>query len=202
MGERNVFLDTIYAMGSFFILPTVWLLMNRKKLSVRQNSVSHVVWVYIFLLYLYLVIKDVTETGTIWDFIEIGRIQPVISLDLFSNSLEIQKRLNVFMFMPLGFLLPLIWQNFRKMGKVVLTGFCMSFMIEVLQCFDGRVSDVEDLLMNTLGAFFGYVLWFFFKAICWRRTEKTAEIHSWEPIILIGLGTLGIFLLYNRYWIG
>ena len=61
---------------------------------------------------------------------------------------------------------------------VLLFGFGTSFAIEVLQMFCGRTSDVDDLLMNTLGALIGY--WMFLAAerqtsFCLLRRNKTAE---------------------------
>ena len=52
------------------------------------------------------------------------------------------------------------------------------FAIEVLQMFCGRTTDVDDLLMNTLGALIGY--WMFLAAerqtsFCLLRRNKTAE---------------------------
>ena len=39
-----------------------------------------------------------------------------------------------------------------------LTGFLMSLGIELAQLLNYRISDVDDLIMNTLGAFLGYEL--------------------------------------------
>ena len=60
----------------------------------------------------------------------------------------------------------------------LLIGFGISFAIEVLQMFCGRTTDVDDLLMNTLGALIGY--WMFLAAerqtsFCLLRRNKTAE---------------------------
>ena len=41
----------------------------------------------------------------------------------FSSEGAMTYILNIIMFMPLGFLLPLIWENFRNAKKVVLMGF-------------------------------------------------------------------------------
>lgn len=63
-------------------------------------------------------------------------------------------------------------------NHVLLFGFGTSFAIEVLQMFCGRTTDVDDLLMNTLGALIGY--WMFLAAerqtsFCLLRRNKTAE---------------------------
>ncbi len=65
---------------------------------------------------------------------------------------------NVILFIPLGFLLPLIWRKMRKQVKVVMLGFLFSFSIEIIQfMFTHRVADVDDVFLNSLGTWKGYI---------------------------------------------
>lgn len=64
--------------------------------------------------------------------------------------------LNLLLFMPLGFFLPVLWQKFGKLGSTAVFGFCVSLLIEVLQIFTFRATDVNDLMTNTLGTVLGY----------------------------------------------
>ena len=64
---------------------------------------------------------------------------------------------NVVMFMPIGFFVALLWKI--SDAKVVLAGFLTSLFIEASQLFLARSSDVDDLILNTLGAFFGLLLY-------------------------------------------
>ena len=66
--------------------------------------------------------------------------------------------LNILLFVPLGFILPLLWKEFRSRRSMCFTGFLLSLGIELAQLLNYRVSDVDDLIMNTLGAFLGYAL--------------------------------------------
>ena len=81
--------------------------------------------------------------------------------------------LNILMMMPFGFGLPFI-SSFR-MKKVVLAGFYLSIVIELLQFITGflanttfRVADINDIIFNTLGVAIGYVLFVVFIRICRR----------------------------------
>jgi len=65
---------------------------------------------------------------------------------------------NIGMFAPVGFGLPMLWRG-KKWYHAVLLGFAFSFGIEVIQVFAGRVSDIDDLILNTAGTFIGYVLY-------------------------------------------
>ncbi|TKI67995.1 VanZ family protein [Lysinibacillus mangiferihumi] len=65
---------------------------------------------------------------------------------------------NLLIFTPMGFLLPLLSKRFRKVWIVVCVGFFSSLAVETVQ-FIFRVgsADVDDLILNTLGAWFGYL---------------------------------------------
>ncbi|SJS15989.1 VanZ family protein [Clostridioides difficile] len=134
--------------------------IKRKNLKVEKNVMIHLVWVYIFLLYIYLALSK-AGIGSIWD---IGRYSGLFRIDEINlipfDSVDILTYiLNIIMFMPLGFLLPLIWKNFRNIINVSLTGLGFSLAIELCQLFNLRATDIDDLMMNTLGAVLGYFIW-------------------------------------------
>lgn len=61
------------------------------------------------------------------------------------------------MFMPFGFLIPLLWNVSDK--KVIVIGFCSSLFIEFCQLFLARGTDVDDLILNTTGTILGLLLY-------------------------------------------
>ena len=66
---------------------------------------------------------------------------------------------NVLVFLPLGLLPPLIWEKCRSFLHGLLPGFLFSLSAECLQYFTGRSVDIDDLLLNTLGAALGWLVW-------------------------------------------
>ena len=122
------------------------------------------------------------------------RWEPNISLIPFSDEtgwLGVQRILNAVMFAPFGFLLPVLWCKCRKWKVTVLAGFLLSLTIEVLQMFCFRATDVDDLLMNTLGAGFGYfAAWLFFHKKWARDSAPVGDILSLTVSILIPLLTI------------
>lgn len=64
--------------------------------------------------------------------------------------------LNVALFIPMGFFLPLCWRDFRRFGKTTLFGFSASLLIELLQIFTYRATDINDLMTNTAGTILGW----------------------------------------------
>ena len=77
---------------------------------------------------------------------------------------------NVVMFMPIGFFTGLLWRF--TAAKAVFIGFLSSLFIEVSQLFLARSSDVDDLILNSLGALFGFLIYKAMKAVFPKFTEK------------------------------
>ena len=66
--------------------------------------------------------------------------------------------LNVALFVPQGFFLPVMWQRFRKGSVCVFFGFGLSLAIELLQMLTFRATDVNDLITNVCGTMLGFLL--------------------------------------------
>lgn len=108
---------------------------------------------------------------------------------------------NVIMLMPLGFLLPVLWKNWRSVWKTAAAGFCVSLFIELFQLFTFRATDVDDLIMNTLGGFVGYGIYVLLTRLMpgWKTLWSSSREDGRErtEIILVVLLVIGVrFLLY------
>ena len=71
----------------------------------------------------------------------------------YGNSL-----LNVLLFVPLGFFLPVFWRRFRSCLWSTLFGLLFSLSIELMQLFTLRATDINDLMTNTVGTMLGWCL--------------------------------------------
>lgn len=118
----------------------------------RENqSLFHIMAVFVFCYYL---IGILTMTG-------IGKLKsfsPNLVLIPFAEMLSgpIDAILNIILFFPLGFFLPLLYKRFNKLISTVLTGFLFSLSIEIIQMFGRGATDVNDLITNTVGTILGY----------------------------------------------
>ena len=64
---------------------------------------------------------------------------------------------NVVMFVPLGLFLPLIFTKLRKLWRTLFTVTLLIAVVEIAQLFTLLGScDVDDLILNLLGAALGY----------------------------------------------
>lgn len=80
-----------------------------------------------------------------------------IMLNLLGNSL---------MFVPVGIVYPIVYKKLNTHVKVIAAGIGFSLAIELLQLpFFDRVSDVDDLILNSLGYLLGYLIYLLVKRI-------------------------------------
>lgn len=87
--------------------------------------------------------------------------------------------LNVALFLPLGFFLPLLWQQFRKPVPSAAFAFALSLTIELLQMLTFRATDINDLITNVTGCIAGFLL--------------AKPLTNRFPVV--GSGTVDVFLL-------
>lgn len=188
--------------------------VKSEDLKEKAYLIPHLIWVYIFLIYIYLAFS-VAGIGSVWDIGQYGEVIRIEEINLIPfNSEGIRTYiLNIIMFMPLGFLLPLIWEKFRNTVKVFYTGLVFSLAIEICQLFNHRATDIDDLMMNSLGAVLGYFIWVCVSSLFNSISEKyafisksettintntmTISISKNEAIIYFTLAVLGEFFLYN-----
>lgn len=81
---------------------------------------------------------------------------------------------NVIGFLPFGFILPILGNRFRNIFLTGILGFALSLSVECIQlickvgCFD-----VDDLILNTVGAVAGYMIFAISNRIRRWLYEKT-----------------------------
>ena len=81
---------------------------------------------------------------------------------------------NVLLFMPLGFFEVLLYpadSRKRQLAKAAAAGASLSLFVEFAQCFNYRVPDVDDILLNTLGSVLGALLCMLQQKLGFQRTR-------------------------------
>lgn len=65
---------------------------------------------------------------------------------------------NMLMFVPIGVSLVLLSYKCQKLHVTLLIGMGISLFIEIIQLFESRGTDVDDVILNTIGTFAGYIV--------------------------------------------
>lgn len=183
------------------------ILKRSSRNSQGKVRVEHYLFGYLFMLYLVISLKDIVGFPALSDLerrIISGRaiFEPVLNFIPFRSGVEISSILNIIFFIPFGFLLPTLWMEFRKLLPTVFTGFIFSLIIEIGQLFTIRVTDVDDLIMNTLGTILGFIIFKIFSKIFKKLSSKTTtegdnkncSIIKYGPYLYILIAVISVFL--------
>lgn len=68
---------------------------------------------------------------------------------------------NVVLFIPIGFIFPLILIRYRDLKRIAVLSISISLFIEFIQFFVGRSCDIDDLILNFVGGIIGYTIFCF-----------------------------------------
>lgn len=107
--------------------------------------------------------------------------------------------LNIAMFAPLGFLLPLMSKKCRKWYVTIPTGFGASLVIELMQLAMGRgICDVDDLFCNALGAAMGYFVVMTILSLFNEKGKRIKPVLAYVCLTLVPVIAIGsIFVAYH-----
>lgn len=144
----HILQETLIAL--VLLLPVFALLNRRRFHNTLRTGVYLVLALYLCAVYVVVGLPDIGY----W------RYRPNINLEPFRYMFSDLRSTvpNVYLFLPLGFFLPMLWRDFRSLPKTVFVGFLTSLTIELLQIFTFRATDVNDLMTNTLGTLLGWCI--------------------------------------------
>ena len=90
---------------------------------------------------------------------------------------------NMALFIPTGILLPIIYRNLDNPWKVGITGALISLSIEILQLpFASRATDVDDLILNTMGVIVGYGIYTAVKRLTNNSMNSPILFRWWDEL--------------------
>lgn len=80
---------------------------------------------------------------------------------------------NILIFMPLGFIIPILFNKYNDIYKIIKLGIVSSLSIEIVQLFVGyNICDIDDVVFNTTGAILGF--------LCYRILNKIKSISKFK----------------------
>ena len=137
----------------------VYLIKNKQKIIFYKELLALIFIIYVLCLFYVVTFGDVSWSNSNFiPFKEIFRYDFASPL-FFKNIIG-----NVLLFIPLGFLIA-YKLNLKHFYSIILLSLYFSVCIESIQLIIGRVFDIDDILLNTIGGIIGYCLFkLFFKS--------------------------------------
>lgn len=168
-------INPIFWLG-FILIGISLLLIFRKDSSISKLKI--IISSLLMYYYLCIMLFNIVGIPTLSEYVRMSGLgeaffNPNINIIPLSDGFSLGFVLNIFLFIPLGFLCPLISRTFERAGYTLFIGFGLSFFIEIIQLFTlHRATDIDDLLTNVIGTIAGY--------LCFRLMAKLriVKLHS------------------------
>lgn len=183
---RRIFSTSLDALVASVVLVPLFLHLNKRYFHDSRRTIGYTVFaIYLSAMFAVVGLPDIRyiRFKPHFNFVPFAYM-----FSDFTNSF-----LNVLLFIPLGFFLPFFWKQFKKFYKTVLFGFCTSLLIEVLQIFTFRATDINDLMTNTFGTLVGWcIARMLLRCVpAVHPSEKTSEIY-----VICGTAFATMFFLH------
>ena len=187
------YLAAVDLLPGILILAPVYLALNK----VYFHNIGKSFCYFLFSCYLSVVYVLVGMPNVTY-------IRPEVNLNLlpFIGMIDDWKNgiLNILLFVPLGMMMPILWNSFRTQKNALLFGFGTSLAIELLQMLTFRATDVNDLITNTLGAYLGFLCTNF---LLQKKPIKAVGKNN-ETAIVVSVVLLVMFFVYpfvsSSFW--
>ncbi len=169
-----------------------------KKNQDQKAAAWHSLFLLVFAFYLFGVFHY-TGSGTVFDIRQYGlppRADEINLVPFSAASIDLTGYgLNVLLFVPLGFLLPFLWESYDSLARAGAAGFLLSLLVEVSQLLNIRATDVDDLILNTLGTVFGLL---FFRLYL-RIIKLTARVPGSDRCRSKAFGFVALLFVFRFF---
>lgn len=167
---------------------------NKKWSIVIRSGLTAIALVYLLVLFKIVLFKSGTDSDA---FRNVQYVPFVFIGELIRNESSIDVLMknvmgNCAIFVPIGILIPTFFRTF-DFKKTVISGLVCSLVFEVVQYLTGfGVTDVDDLLLNTLGTVIGAGV--FFGVFCKCKKRIRTDILAF--VFLMAFGGCGVLALW------
>ena len=134
--------------------------------NIRRFNLGQYFIVITFIIYLLCVIQlvffpidvNIGKYANLTPWYKTINFIPILTIDVKTFLL------NILMLIPFGMYLPLLNRQFESLKGVAYHGLFLSLFIEIFQLMNrvvfgnGRSTDINDLIANTVGAILGYMV--------------------------------------------
>ena len=199
----------LIVVGGLFLIG--YLLVYKKLMKgTKKLKVSKVVLWSIFLIYMIVVLG-----ATIGD--RVSGYESV-NLHLFSSYKDAYNNfslgewrniiLNILMFVPIGFMIPLLFKKCECWYITYLVGFGTTLFIEMLQLISKRgIFEIDDIINNTLGCAIGYgIVMIFISLLKRKKVNKKHNVlittYYQIPLIVTIIFFSVTFIKYDKQELG
>lgn len=165
-----------------------YLVKNRQKLVLYKELLGLSFVIYALCLFQVVTFQD----NVSWSTNNFIPFREMLRYNIGSHLFVKNVLGNMLMFLPYGFFVSLYLKNKKPWVTLILT-IIASFSIELVQMVIGRVFDIDDILLNLLGGYLGYLIYFGLSKLYDKIPEALKSeqcLNVVAAILLIGIITI------------
>lgn len=165
-----------------------YLIKNKEKIIIYKELLM-----YSFIIYTLCLFQIVTfQDDVSWSSNNFIPFKEILRYNMGSRLFFKNVIGNMILFLPFGFFISLYLKEKKPKLSLLIT-LVTSFSIELVQMIIGRVFDIDDIMLNLLGGYLGYLVYYLLKKI-WDKIPNVLK-NDWvlnvvSIIILIIIITL------------
>ena len=164
---------------SLISIRITYVIKYKKKFILYEELLKLIFVVYILMFFQIVTYQDVISYGNNFiPFKELTRYS-------FGSSLFYKNVIgNILLFMPYGFFVSYYLRLDKKRMAFILI-FIVSLSIECVQLVIGRCFDVDDILLNLVGGFVGYIIYKILERVTDKMSKSTISTILTSIIIVL-----------------
>lgn len=189
-------LQDIWPMLTIFLVVIIsirvtYIRVNHEKFIFYQEFLNLVFVVYALLLFQMLTNTEMNTTSgfNLVPFTEILRYK------VGTSGFKLNVIGNILIFLPFGYFVS-GYVKATKISHILIVSFFTSATVELVQHFIGRSFDVDDILLNVIGAILGFFLYIGFGAIK-KHLPRFLRSDMFYNILCVVLFILAIIYYFN-----
>lgn len=170
-----------------------YLVINNKPFIFYKEVLSLAFIIYILSLFYAVTFQDVTwSTSNFIPFKELLRYE-IGSYLFIKNALG-----NILIFLPFGFFVSYILKTEKK-SYILFIALLISSTIEFTQFIIGRVFDIDDIMLNVVGALLGFYL---YKIIIKVKVNLPSFLNKTIVYNIISLIVIVVIVMFFLFYLG
>lgn len=180
-----IFILIIYFIFRFFYVTS----------SRRKINLLHEIYYILFVVYIFL-LSSIVSYGelNVASGINLVPFKEIFRYTLFSNLFFTNIIGNILLFAPLGYFFGYFLKT-KKTSLVIFLSTIISLTGELLQRYIGRIFDIDDIILNVVGATIGFLIYKFLYKIYRKLPNALQKDGLYNTLCIIIIIAIIFYLL-------
>ena len=183
----TVFLTTIIVVRFFYLRS------HKEKFVLYKECIFIFSIIYIWLLFELLTTTEINTNSSV----NLIPFEEILRYDIGSKMFMFNVLGNILIFIPFGYLLSFYIKP-KNTWPIIVVSLITSTIVEFTQLNIGRSFDIDDIMLNIVGSFVGYLIYVIIRDLQKHLPDFFKSPTFYNIIWIVLIVVLGIYLV--SYW--